>query len=100
VVSGAELRGFRFSHSWYQVPAFVVSGSANKKSFHTNKGLQAIFKGVTLLNTDSNFFNTRAGLWIKHIGLDQNNGSRKKMALGKGMSPASSLQSTSRINRY
>jgi hypothetical protein len=58
VVSGAEIRGFGFLDSWYQVPEFVVSGTGRQKSIKAGRGLRGFVKAVTLLNTDSNFTNT------------------------------------------
>ena len=59
VVSGAEIRGFRYLDSCFQVPEFVVSGTGDQKTAKRSRGLHRFVQGVTLLNTDSNLINTR-----------------------------------------
>ena len=59
MVSGAEIRGFGFLDSWYQVPKFVVSGTERQKSTKPGRGLLGFWEAVTLLNTDSNLNNTK-----------------------------------------
>jgi hypothetical protein len=58
VVSGAQLRGFGFPHSWFQVQYFVVSGTGATKLLRAIRGFREVIHTVTLLNTDSNLHNT------------------------------------------
>jgi len=62
VVLGTEVRGFGYQLSGYQVPDFVVSGTATQKFVSGAKGLGKLLQGVTLLNTDSNLINTRSNV--------------------------------------
>ena len=59
MVSGAEIRGFGFLDSWYQVPKFVVSGTEVPEFVSPPKGLSHVVQVVTLLNTESNLPNTQ-----------------------------------------
>jgi hypothetical protein len=80
VVSGAELRGFRYKDSCFQVQIFVLSGTGRQESIKSCSGLEEDSNGVTLLNTDSNLSNTRGN--GREAEADGENGS---WAIGKKM---------------
>jgi hypothetical protein len=59
VVSGATIRVFGYSASWFQVPKFAVLGTEPQESIKPSRGLRWFLDAVTLLNTESNLPNTQ-----------------------------------------